>query len=225
MPSWEQIVCARLGRLGIAREREAEIVAEIAAHLEDAAEDALRAGATESDAVRGALALVPSWERLSRELKKEAGMTQRMKTLWIPGATMAVLAMSALLLLSRAGVQPRIVWLGGYGGQAVHFYLPWLLLLPVVGAIGAFWSRCVGGRRLDSLLVAVLPAAACAAFLLALLPLSFVLDAPVPVGVKLSGFAAFLLGWSVAPAAALFAGAAPFVLGRSQVRQQRSQPA
>jgi len=224
MPDWDQLVHSQLGRLAGPPEREAAIVAEIAAHLEDATEDALRAGAGERDAVERALALVPDWARLAHELRKEAGMNQRLRTLWVPGATMAALAMGGLWLLARGGVQPHILWLGGYDGQAVHLYLPWLLLLPLIGATAAFWSRRVGGRRLESTLVAVFPAAAVAAFFVLLFPLGRLLDHEVPLSLQLATGGAFILGWAVVPGIALLVGALPVVFGRSQAKQ-RAQPA
>ncbi len=215
MRDWERLVRARLGPLRVARERRSEIVAEIAAHLEDATEEAVRAGAAEEHAVRHALALVPDWGQLTRELRKETDMNQRLRTLWVPGATMAALAMGALFVLSRAGLRPRILWLGGYHGHAVFFYLPWLLLLPVVGAIGAFWSRRAGGSRAVSLLAATLPSVALAAFFLALFPVGMAVDSHVPLEVRLAGFGAIFLAWVLAPAVPLLVGAAPFLLGPS----------
>ena len=222
MPDWTQVVRARLGALGLTKQREAEIVAEIASHLEDLAEERTRQGASEADAVARALAAVPDWRRLSREIGKEAGMNQRMRTLWLPGVTMAVLAMGDLIALGRGGLQPRILWLGGYDGHAVFFYLPWLLLLLLVGAIGAFWSRRVGGGRAESALAALFPVFGIAALLLLLLlflPISVLLggleDQEMLLRLKLAAFGTLILSWVVVPGLALLLGALPFVVTRA----------
>ena len=226
MPDWTQVVRARLGGLGLTKQREAEIVAEIASHLEDLAEERTRQGASEADAVARALAAVPDWRRLSREIRKEAGMNQRMRTLWLPGVTMAVLAMGDLFALGRGGLQPRILWLGGYDGHAVCFYLPWLLLLLLVGAIGAFWSRRAGGARAESALAALFPVLGIAALLLLLLPIGVLLggleDQEMLLRLKLAAFGTLILSWVVVPGLALLLGALPFVVTRARAETSPS---
>ncbi len=217
MFDWEQLVRARLGPLRLARQREAEVVAELAAHLEDAYDSASHAGAKDGEAIACALAGVPDWGQLARALGAEGVMRQRVRTLWVPGLATALLAYGALLLLTRAGVRPHILWLSSYGGHAVTFYLPWLVVLPLIGAIAAAWSRRTGGSRRDSLLAAALPPLAFAAFLLCMLALSLVLETQVPLATKVSGLGAFLLGWVVAPGIALLLGALPCL----DLRQRR----
>ena len=55
MPDWKQQVRSRLGGSGLSPEHEAEVVEELAQHLEDIYERALRGGATREEAVRAAL--------------------------------------------------------------------------------------------------------------------------------------------------------------------------
>ena len=208
MPDWEQLVARHLAAMATPPSRKREIVAELASHLEDAYDDARRSGAHERRAMRRALDLVPDWRQLSRELSEEADMMRRLRTLWLPGVTMGALAMGALLLLTRAGVRPHILWLGG---QAVTFYLPWLLALPVFGALASAWARRAGGSRSESILAGASAAIATAGFFLLMLPISFVADAGVPIGLKLAAFGAFFLGSAVAPGIALLLGASVFL--------------
>ncbi len=135
-------------------------------------------------------------------------MMRRVRTLWLPGVTMGVLAMGTLLLLTGAGVRPHILWLGG---QAVTFYLPGLLALPVFGALASAWTRHAGGSRSESILAGASAAIATAGFFLLMLPLSLVLDSGVPISLKLAAFVAFFLGWAVVPGIALLLGALAFL--------------
>ena len=60
MRDWSSVVRSRLIALGIEAEREEQIRAELAGHLEDAYADAIRRGCTEEDAAARALAQVPT---------------------------------------------------------------------------------------------------------------------------------------------------------------------
>ena len=90
MRDWSSVVRARLIALGIEAEREEQIRAELAGHLEDAYADAIRRGCTEEDAAARALAQVPDWTRLAdaiRRADQKAGpMSPDAKTLWQPNA-------------------------------------------------------------------------------------------------------------------------------------------
>lgn len=52
---------------------------------------------------------------------------------------------------------------------------------------------------------------ATAGFFLSMLTINFVVDADVPIGLKLATFGAFFLGWVVVPARALLLGASAFL--------------
>src|SRR4051794_38054676 len=70
MPDWNEEIRSRLSRSGLAPEREAEIVEELAQHLEDRYEQSLVSGATEDEARRAALLELTEGEMLSQELRR-----------------------------------------------------------------------------------------------------------------------------------------------------------
>jgi hypothetical protein len=89
-------------------------------------------------------------------------------------------------------------------------YVPWLLVLPVAGAIGAFWSRQAGSGRGVRLAVCLVPAMALTGLFLLRLPVNLPL-VPGAAGRQLSYLASCFLGWVVIPSVALLAGALPLL--------------
>jgi putative ABC transport system permease protein len=85
MPDWKDEVKGRLTGLKRGPEREAEIVEEVAQHLEDRYQTLLAGGATPADARRGALAELGDMDRLVREMDGvlEEAIPQRV----VPGTT------------------------------------------------------------------------------------------------------------------------------------------
>ncbi len=70
MPRWEDEIRKRLADLKLEPTREAEIVEELAQHLDDRFEELSSSGATPEEARRGALAELSGYEVLSTELSK-----------------------------------------------------------------------------------------------------------------------------------------------------------
>jgi predicted permease len=68
-PKWHFLVQKRLQKLGLRPEREADIVEEIAAQLEQAYQDALRDGAEPAEAVKRAEGHVKDWGALAAQLR------------------------------------------------------------------------------------------------------------------------------------------------------------
>jgi hypothetical protein len=66
MPDFQRLVRERLPALHMRPERESEIVAELALQLEQACAEAIAGGASESDALRMALAQLGDWNKLGR---------------------------------------------------------------------------------------------------------------------------------------------------------------
>ncbi len=215
MPDWQQLVRARLGLLGLPREREEEIALELARHLEDVEDNWREQGASAENAAARAMQEVPDWAEFRREIRLAEGeenMNQRTRTVWLPGLITLTLAMGILLALNWAGLRPRIVWLDTRTPQPLVFYLPWLVILPAVGALGAYWSRRAGGRFRERLLAATFPAVALSGLfaVVFLLGAAFV-DTHVPLALKAMGLVRFLIGWGLIPGAALLGGALLFL--------------
>jgi hypothetical protein len=93
------------------------------------------------------------------------------------------------------------------------FYWQWFVCLPLVGAIGAYWSRNAGGKLLERALAASSPAVAWMCFPGLFLPFVLVFQWIVYHSAPLVPAALFLLGWVVLPEAALLLGALPFLRG------------
>jgi putative ABC transport system permease protein len=70
MPDWKEVVRRRLSGSGLAPTREAEIVEELAQHLEDRYEQSLRGGASEEEARQAALLELTESDLLAQELRR-----------------------------------------------------------------------------------------------------------------------------------------------------------
>jgi len=215
MPDWREIARQGLGPLHFEAERADEIIGELAGHLEDLYSDAVRQGQSEAQAVQSALSAAADWDELRREIqlaaKEEIIMNYRVKTLWLPGAFAIALSGIALRLFEiPSASSPSVFW----AQTGLVVYWRWLACLPVIGALGAYWSRHVGGRLIERAMAVSLPALGMVCLPLLMFPFVLVYDLIrfhsfpfVPMGV-------LLLGWGVLPEAALLVGALPFMRGR-----------
>lgn len=95
-------------------------------------------------------------------------MKKRVQQLWIPGFLTLVLSVVLDQVFYRFGFRSRII---GSGTGAIFLYVPWLMALPFVGALGAYVSSRAGGSRGTAVLAGVFPMAA--------LTLAFLLMFPI----------------------------------------------
>jgi len=139
-------------------------------------------------------------------------MNNRIKHLWLPGLATLALSMVLLMVLMRSGIQPLVVTLRL--PYLLLFYVPWLVALPVIGALGAYWSRRAGGGHQAGIAAGLFPAWAMAILFLTMWPLGWLIESyvrQVPARVNLSALALYLLNWGLIPGAALLVGALPFL--------------
>ncbi len=159
MRDWSGVVRSRLIALGIEAEREEQIRAELAAHLEDAYADAIRRGCTEEDAAARALEQVPDWTRLADAIRradqKEGPMSPDAKTLWLPG--MAALGCAAAVMLGVPRLLPASLWLDPRATMPMTAGL--LLSYLAFGALGASLSRRAGAGIAARLAAGIFPLA------------------------------------------------------------------
>lgn len=219
MPDWMEIVRRRVGALRLSPESRADVITELASHMEDEYDGALSDGMTPAQAEAHVSSRVPDWRRLRRRLErsKEDSMTDRAKQVLIPG--MITLGLSAAAQMAifaareafcRAGIPtPAVYW--GHGSNGLVISYPWLVTLPFFGALAAYWSRLTGGNIRSRLLAAAFPALAMGAFLFLMILLSPLVDRHVPLSVKLFLMGIFTVGWVIIPGAALVLGALPFL--------------
>src|ERR1700730_13650350 len=69
MRDWRKFITERLSEMRIRPAREAEIVAELSAHLEQAYSDARAVGMTDEEALREAETRFANWRELAREIE------------------------------------------------------------------------------------------------------------------------------------------------------------
>jgi hypothetical protein len=159
MRDWYAYVQSHLGSLGVARVKQEDVVAELAAHLEELDGHGRRRRIS-SDLCPG------------RELEgvtprtflgtTERTMDERVKQIWIPSLVTLLSAGIALALLIWAGTQPVILHPGG--ARSVISYIPWLLGLPLIGAAGGYLSRRANGTGWRAYLAGTFPALAIARY-------------------------------------------------------------
>jgi hypothetical protein len=205
---WAALVRERLHSLNLPPNEVQEVIAELAAHLEDLYEEQLKQGCSEAEArQRVANNEVGAWrplaKRIQRIKRKEETMNPRTKHFWLPGLVSLTTAMLLLRPLIANSTEPRL--LGRSPLETV--LLPWLLLLPLCGAAGAYLSRRSGGNVTARLVAGLFPTIALLALGLILVPARLVTFAHPEWRY---GFIALAVA-VVFPSAALLLGTAPFL--------------
>ena len=213
MPDWQRLARQRLTPLALDSAREAEIVAELAGHLEDLYADLVRQGTPKEEAVQSALSAAADWDELRREIQRatneEIIMNYRVKTLWLPGAcTIALSGIVLRLLQIPSAPAPHVFWLRQ--GPPLIVYWQWFVCLPLVGAVGAYWSRRAGGKLLERALAVSFPVLGPMGLPMLILPFMLIFRWLVHRDALLVPSALLLLIWVVLPEAALLLGALPF---------------
>jgi hypothetical protein len=210
MPDWEALVERRLAGLALEPEERTEVIAEVAAHLEDTCEEMLRQGMTEEEAVGRSLSQAGNWKDLQRKIltaRRGQVMEKRVRQVWIPGFLTLILSMLFLAVVQRFGLRARLFW---SGPNAILLYTPWLAGLPFFGALGAYISSRAGGSRATVLFVSVFPALAFTCAFLLMFPIGLAIQGITASQGDFSIVAAVLLkdgiGWILVPGAALLGG-------------------
>jgi|SRR5208283_1993 len=211
-PDWMRLVRERLAG---SRSCHQDVVAELAAHLEEVYEEARACRSSDTEAMRFALDQVDDWQVLAAEIARakseEDVMNHRTKALWFPGLVTFLGASMLLAWTQFAGFQPRLIWIGGMG---MLFYWPWLAGLPVFGATGAYLSRRAQGPTQARLVAGLFPALIMAVVMCLILPWGLVIDGFSFF--RLVHFGLGFMNWVALPGLALFLGTTPF-LGKSNL--------
>jgi hypothetical protein len=209
MHDWRQIVEEKLQASARNFGDADSVLSELAAHLEESYEAALSQGASEESTLTITLQEVDDWHVLAANIlraKKEGVVNDRTRNLWLPAMASLLGASLLLLILQRAGFQPRLVW---FGHMAMLFYWPWLAGLPAFGALGAYLSRRAHGSTRTRIAAGLSPALVLFATFCVILPWGLAVD-----GFSLFRFTYFCLAvtnWVVLPALALLLGTLPFL--------------
>jgi hypothetical protein len=221
VPDWSALVHSRLTALGLDADREEQIRAELAGHLEDVYADARLRGCPEEEAVARALERVPDWTHLARTIRRadqqEDPMSHHAKTLWLPGMTAlcgaaAVLVGTPLLVPSSLWVDSRL-WV-----RVLMVGLP-LSSYLAFGALGAWWSRRAGGSITDRFFAGVFPLALHLAMIVPTIVVSMMSDIPRhPEYLQPNFQLRVALAFVVIPGVALTIGTLPFLRDRAKTR-------
>jgi hypothetical protein len=209
MLDWLAYVNHRLSRLPLSEAESLQVREELAAHLEDTHLSPRAQGLSESEAVRLTCDQVSSWQELRRDIlsaKLEGFMQNRVSRLWIPGLVTLFSAYVLLALMQFAGLRAMSSHPGEPRG--IVLYLPWILSLPLIGAIGAYLSRRAQATGWRVYLAVSFPALVLGAFFLLLFPLALLIDPQVSLPIKATALAAATVNWVILPGFALCLGVA-----------------
>lgn len=222
MPDWQELVRQRLAGLALGPAERQEVHAELAAHLEETYEGLVKEGEAEPAAVQRVLSLAGDWGELRRRIQmareKGSNMTNRVRQLWLPGFLTLFTSMSLLALIGSFGPRPPIFHptdaynvsfrLRGWSmiAPVMVVYVPWLLTLLLIGALGAYLSHRAGASRRAVFLSILFPVLPYSTFFLIGFPLTLILGENVTHNVMFAAFLVGLLAWVVFPGAALVAG-------------------
>ncbi len=231
MPDWQELVHSQLTHLALAHDERTDVIAELAAHMGETFENLRQRGMPEAAAIQRTLDEVENWQDLRRRIQmartKENIMNDRVKQFWFPSLLTLLLTMGLLMLIQLFGPNPAIIGLHDRSGWSLILpvsvvYLPWLLALPLIGALGAFLSYRSGGSQravFSSILFPVLPYSV---FFLIGLPMIIILNHHIAHNIMFSALFVGFFGWVLAPGAALLAGgqmAKIFLSRRSDTRR------
>lgn len=215
MRDWESLVQQQLAGLALKAEERREVVAELAAHLEETCEALRCQGLSEEAAAERALSEVKDWRSLRRRIQKarskEDVMTDRVKQVWLPGFLTLFLSMMLLMAIQFFGPKPLIVSTSGWRMTApvAVIYVPWLLSLLLIGAMGAYLARRAGASLRGSLLSILFPVLPYSVFFVIWIPVSLILDDHVSHKIMFSALLLGFVAWVVLPGVALLAGGLP----------------
>jgi hypothetical protein len=226
MPDWEALVGEGLADSSLASEERSEVIAELAGHLEETFEQLRRQGLSEEAAVERALSQVKNWQSLRWKIQqarlKEDVMTDRVKQVWLPGFLTLFLSVMLLMVNEfigiRFGIEPLIVSAHGSGLKAplAVIYVPWLVSLLLIGAIGAYLALRAGASPRATLLSIMFPVLPHSIFFVIWIPVSLILGDYISHNTMPSALLMGLVGWVVLPGVALLAGGLPVQLFRSR---------
>jgi len=230
MRDWEALVDGRLAGLVLEPAERAEVIAELVAHLMETCEEWRRQGLPEEEAERRTLSEVENWQDLRRRIQiarkmKENIMNDRVRQFWFPSLLTLLSSMGLLMLIQSLGPNPWIAARrSGWSliAPVAVIYLPWLFLLPLIGAVGAYLSNRAGGSQRAMFASIVFPVLPYLVFFLLALPVTALFNESLGHNIMFLALFLGLLVWVVAPGAALLTGgvlARTFLSRRSDARR------
>jgi hypothetical protein len=265
MPDWKKEITERIVRLDLPADARQEVIAELASHFEDCENNS-------SDKNWDSSTLhvdTVNWRHLARAIDRakqgKLSLNRRIKSLCLPAIAILFLAGLLLMLLDRAALLQRLIWItcmviflraaasnanrlhprtrslwlpammnltltfglfiildglnldepgiATAGHIAKAFRIPWLLPLPLLGALGALLAKRAHASRSERLIAGLAPSWVWLAVLV-VIGLIFAFDRRDFAGAPLNYLPISLVGLVIFPALALLLGTLPF-LGRA----------
>jgi succinate dehydrogenase hydrophobic anchor subunit len=222
MPDWEALVRQQLAGLSLEAGERCEVIAELACHLEETFEQLRGQGVPEWSARERAFSQVKDWQDLRRRIqtarRKDNVMTDRVKQVWLPGLLTLFLSMMMLMAIEFFGPQPLFVSASGWRMTApvAVIYVPWLVSMLLIGAIGAYLAGRAGASPRVTLLSILFPILPYSIFFVIWIPVSLLLDDYVGHNTMRSALLMGLVAWVVLPGVALLAGGLPVRILKSR---------
>lgn len=241
MRDWESLVGERMSGLKLCNETRSDVVRELACHFEQDYEDARERGAGEQEAREQALGLVRDWNRFTRDVEQEKEtlmtMTPFKRTVVMPGMVALVFSGIGLWVTSmlfRSGAQ--YVFHPVDPPRYFTFNIPWLLALPLVGAIGAWMSWRNGGNSSQRFQAGIFPTVTFAwvpvwGVVVAVIWIVLNMVAPqrttdhAGVAEWTMRILSFLVPWVLAPAISMAIGTLPFLWLKPHAEQHPANEA
>ena len=131
-------------------------------------------------------------------------MTNRITQFWLPGFLTFALSMSLLELVQKFFPQPFMLRLDH--PPVLLFYVPWLLTLPLAGALGAYLSKRAGASPPMALFSSLFPVLPLAAIFLIAIPVGLVISHMLSHSIVAAAFLTLGIEWVAVPGAVLLAG-------------------
>jgi hypothetical protein len=225
MRDWRAYVNERLSSAPISQRD--HVVDELAAHLEECYLALCAQGLSDEDACAWTCAKAGDWDHLRKEVtlaKREGTMNDRVKQIWIPSVTTLFVGWAALGLIIWSGIQPLTGdwWHTGQTGAILYVHWPWLMILPFVGAVGAYMSRRAEGSGWRVYVSGAFPVLGTAVVFAVTFPFAFLVDVRVVPFFKVTSLLAGMISWVVLPGIALCIGIALEGLRRQSHTQIRT---
>lgn len=232
MPDWQELVRQQLSGLALDAPEKDEVHAELAGHLQEFYESLRAQGMHEQTALRETCARIGDWDKLKRQIQmarqRENSMTPRTNRLLLPSLVTLLAAMIMLPVLEWLGLNPQFFFLRRPHGHEYVFpvYTVWLMLLPFVGALGAYLSSRAGGTRPAIIVSGIFPALAIFVVLLLVLPYMEFLEHGLAANARFVfdslinepfGRLGVVAGWVLVPGACLFIGVWAYLLIQKQL--------
>lgn len=209
MPDWLKSVRERLSDLTLDPAEREEVHAELAAHLEESYEAFRKEGLAEHEAAERACAQSGDWKDLQQGIDSARNrkdiMTNRVKQLWLPGLLTFTLSMVSLELAQKFEPRPFVLDLDR-GTPVLMFYISWLLILPLAGALGAYLSKRAGGSARMVLVSSIFPVLPFAVVFMIAIPVGLVISHALAHHIVTAAFFTMTIGWVLAPGLALLVG-------------------